>query len=653
VVCSIISIPFSSKDLTMPVHPVLSAVTQRVIERSRPYRAIYLERVETAQRQGVQRSALSCTNLAHGFAAFPPNDKLVLKQQKNPSVAIVSAYNDMLSAHQPFERFPHIIKEAVRAAGGVAQFAGGVPAMCDGVTQGQPGMELSLFSRDTIAMATAIALSHNMFDAAVYLGVCDKIVPGLLIGALHFGHLPAVFIPAGPMTSGMSNPEKSKIRQLYAQGKIGRDELLEAEAQSYHGAGTCTFYGTANSNQMLMEVMGLHLPGAAFITPNTALRDALTAEAARRAVEISGRGTSYTPVGHVVDEKAIVNAVVALLATGGSTNHTLHLVAIAKAAGIVIDWDDFNTLSAVVPLLARIYPNGDADINHFHAAGGAAFVMRELLDAGLLHDDVTTVLGRGLRAHCAEPFLQDEKVVWRPVPKLSGDENVVRTMAKPFSADGGMRLLSGNLGRAVVKVSAVKPQYRVVEAPAIVFDSQEAFMHAFHAGELERDFVAVVRFQGPRANGMPELHALTPALGSLQDAGRRVALVTDGRMSGASGKVPAAIHVSPEALAGGALGRVRSGDLIRLDAEAGVLQALVPDAEWAARSIEAADLSSNQSGMGRELFAMFRLSVSSAEEGGTTFGLPPLVVPASAEINLPHREAEPFSDEDTLVKNTL
>ncbi len=637
----------------MPLHAVLSEVTDRIIEKSRPYRRTYLDHLETARRQGVQRGALSCTNLAHGFAAFPANDKLKLKQQKNPSVAIVSSYNDMLSAHQPFERFPQIIKDAVREAGGVAQFAGGTPAMCDGVTQGQPGMELSLFSRDTIAMATAVALSHNMFDAAVYLGICDKIVPGLLIGALHFGHLPAVFIPGGPMTSGMSNPEKSRIRQLYAQGKLGRDELLEAESQSYHGAGTCTFYGTANSNQMLMEVMGLHLPGAAFITPNTPLRDALTAAAARRAVEISAHGDTYMPVGHVVDEKCIVNAVVALLATGGSTNHTLHLVAIAKAAGIVIDWDDFSQLSAVVPLVARIYPNGDADVNHFHAAGGTGFVIRELLDAGLLHDDVNTILGRGLRAHCAEPFLENQSVVWRSAPQRSADENVVRGAASPFSADGGLRLLTGNLGRAVIKVSAVKPQYRIVEAPAIVFNSQEEFLHAYKAGELERDFVAVVRFQGPRANGMPELHALTPALGSLQDAGRHVALVTDGRMSGASGKVPAAIHVSPEVLAGGALGRVRTGDMIRLDAEAGVLQALVPDAEWSKRMAEPADLSSNQVGMGRELFALFRNAVSTAEEGAATFGLPPLVAPVSAEINLPNEKAEPFSDEDTQVKQTL
>ncbi|WP_151637307.1 phosphogluconate dehydratase [Noviherbaspirillum aerium] len=632
------------------VHPVLDAVTRRIIQRSAPYRASYLARIEAARQKGVHRGALACTNLAHGFAAFPANDKLMLKQVKAPSVAIVSAYNDMLSAHQPFEHFPHIIKEAVRAAGAVAQFAGGTPAMCDGVTQGQPGMELSLFSRDAIAMATAIALSHNMFDAAVYLGVCDKIVPGLLIGALHFGHLPAVFIPAGPMTTGISNAEKAKTRQLYAQGKVGREALLESESQSYHSAGTCTFYGTANSNQMLMEVMGLHLPGTAFITPGTPLRDALTAAAARRAVEISEQGGTYIPVGRVVDEKSIANAIVALLATGGSTNHTLHLVAMARAAGIVIDWNDFDELSGVVPLLARIYPNGDADVNHFHAAGGTGFVIRELLDAGLLHDDVTTILGQGLRAHCTEPFLEGDSVVWRPAAEKSGDDKVLRTASEPFSPDGGLRLMSGNLGRAVIKVSAVKPQHRIVEAPAIVFNSQEELMEAYKAGQLDRDFVAVVRYQGPRANGMPELHAMTPALANLQDAGRRVALVTDGRMSGASGKVPAAIHVSPEVLAGGPLGKVRTGDVIRLDAETGTLQALVPQEEWDRRDIEAADLSASQVGMGRELFALFRNGVSAAEEGAATFGLPPaLHLPEEQHNTLATPQAVNYSDEDSLI----
>jgi len=616
----------------MSLNATLASVTRRIAERSRPYRTAYLARLDAARHEGVQRGALSCTNLAHGFAAFPANDKLKLKQDRAPSIAIVSSYNDMLSAHQPFERFPQIIKDAIREDGGVAQFAGGVPAMCDGITQGQTGMELSLFSRDAIAMGTAVALSHNMFDAALYLGVCDKIVPGLLIGALHFGHIPAVFVPAGPMTSGMTNSEKVKIRQLYTEGKIGRAELLEAESKSYHDAGTCTFYGTANSNQMLMEAMGLHLPGAAFITPNTPMRDVLTAAAAKQALKITAQGQQYTPVGRLVDEKSIVNAIVALLATGGSTNHTLHLVAIAKAAGLVIDWDDFSKLSSVVPLVTRIYPNGTADVNHFHAAGGTGFVLRELIDAGLMHDDVMTILGQGLRAHCTEPLLEDGKVTWKATPKDSGDDTVLRPAANPFSADGGLKLLQGNLGRSVIKVSAVKHEHRAVQAPAIVFHSQEAFMKAFKAGELDKDFVAVLTFQGPRANGMPELHALTPALGILQDKGRHVALVTDGRMSGASGKVPAAIHVTPEVLAGGPLGFVRTGDMIRLDAEAGILEALVSEAEWAARTSDTANLAGNQTGMGRELFSVFRANVSAAEEGGTSFGLPPILENEKATV---------------------
>jgi phosphogluconate dehydratase len=636
----------------MALHPVVEAVTDRIIKRSSASRAAYLAHLDAARVQGVQRSALSCTNLAHGFAAFPANDKLKLKEYRKPSIAIVSAYNDMLSAHQPFETFPAIIKDAVRKVDAVAQFAGGVPAMCDGVTQGQPGMELSLFSRDTIAMSTAIALSHNMFDAALYLGVCDKIVPGLLIGALHFGHLPAVFVPAGPMTTGMSNKDKARIRQLYAQGKATREELLEGEAQSYHGAGTCTFYGTANSNQMLMEIMGLHLPGAAFITPGTPLRDGLTAAAAQRAVAITQQGGSYTPVGHVVDEKCIVNAVVGLLATGGSTNHTLHLVAMARAAGIVIDWNDFNELSGIVPMLTRIYPNGDADVNHFHAAGGTGFVIRELLDAGLLHDDVTTILGKGLRAHCTEPFLDGDKVFWKDAVAVSADDSVLRPASAPFAKDGGMILVSGNLGRAVMKISAVKEEHRIVEAPALTFNSQEDFMHAYKEGKLDRDFVAVLRFQGPRANGMPELHALTPALANLQDAGRHVALVTDGRMSGASGKVPAAIHVSPEILAGGPLGLVRDGDIIRLDATTGTLEALVPADVWAARKQATADLSSSHIGMGRELFAMFRSTISEAEKGAATFPLPSPIqtivdIHATADIG----DTVPGSDEDFLIKN--
>jgi phosphogluconate dehydratase len=638
----------------MPLHPVLEKVTARVTQRSRVSRGAYLAHLEAARVKGrTQRGTLSCTNLAHGFAAFPANDKLVLKEVKKPSVAIISAYNDMLSAHQPFETFPAIIKDAVRKAGAVAQFAGGTPAMCDGVTQGQPGMELSLFSRDAIAMSAAIGLSHNMFDSVLYLGVCDKIVPGLLIGALHFGHLPAVFVPAGPMTSGLSNKEKAAIRQRYAQGKATREELLEGEAQSYHGAGTCTFYGTANSNQLLMEIMGLHLPGAAFINPGTPLRDALTAAAAQHAARITEMGNEYMPVGHIVDEKSIINAVVGLLATGGSTNHTLHLVAIAKAAGVVIDWDDFNELSSVVPLLCRIYPNGDADVNHFHAAGGTGFVIRELLDAGLLHEDVNTILGKGLRKHCAEPFLNDDAtgVIFKDAPLKSADEKVLRGAADPFSKDGGMVLVQGNLGRAIMKVSAVKEEHRIVEAPALVFDSQEAFMAAYKAGKLDRDFVAVIRFQGPKANGMPELHALTPALANLQDAGRKVALVTDGRMSGASGKVPAAIHVSPEILAGGPLGLVRDGDIIRLDAATGTLEALVSSDVWHGRSMAQADLSPNQIGMGRELFSMFRNTVCAAEQGATSFPLPSPIqttVPLHGEDNVGN--TVPGSDEDFLAK---
>jgi phosphogluconate dehydratase len=638
----------------MAVHPVVEQVTNRIIKRSRPSRQAYLAHLDAARIQGVQRSALSCTNLAHAFAAFPANDKLKLREYKQPSVAIVSSYNDMLSAHQPFEYFPKVIKEAVREVGAVAQFAGGVPAMCDGVTQGQPGMELSLFSRDTIAMSTAVALSHNTFDASLYLGICDKIVPGLLIGALHFGHIPGIFVPGGPMTSGLSNKEKAAIRQRYAKGEATREELLEGEAKSYHGAGTCTFYGTANSNQMLMEMMGLHLPGAAFITPGTPLRDALTAEAARHAVKISQQGGDYRPIGHIVDEKSIVNAIVALHATGGSTNHTLHIIAIARAAGIVVDWNDFDELSKVVPSLTRIYPNGEADVNYFQAAGGPGFVIRELLDAGLAHEDVNTILGRGLRAHCKEPFLEGGQVVWKDVPAKSGDETVLRGASNPFSDNGGMVLVKGNLGRAVMKISAVKKEHHVVEAPALTFDSQDDFMHAYKAGHLNKDFVAVIRFQGPRANGMPELHALTPALSNLQDAGYHVAMVTDGRMSGASGKVPAAIHVSPEILAGGPLGLVRDGDIIRVDATAGTLEALVPADVWAARTQATADLSKSHIGMGRELFAMFRSHSSPAEEGAATFPLPsPLETTSPLHEGADSGEIMPGSDEDFLFrKNT-
>jgi len=604
----------------MVLDPVVAAVTERILARSFATRTAYLQRVAKARISGAMRGSISCTNLAHAFAAERPNDKLALREIRKPNIGIVSAYNDMLSAHQPLARFPDIIKKAAREAGAVAQFAGGVPAMCDGVTQGQPGMELSLFSRDVIAMSTAIALSHNVFDAVLCLGVCDKIVPGLLIGALHFGHLPTIFVPAGPMTSGLSNDEKAKIRQQFAEGKLDRAALLEAESRAYHGPGTCTFYGTANSNQFLMEIMGLHLPGAAFITPNTPLRDALTSAAAKRAAEISHLGNAYTPLAEIVDERAIVNGIVGLLATGGSTNHTIHIVAIARAAGIIINWDDFDALSGVVPLLARIYPNGSADINHFHAAGGAGFTIRELLNAGLLHGDVRTVAGDGLMHYSHEPTLQDDKLSWRTAPQHSLDENVLRPATHPFSTDGGLKVLRGNLGRAVIKVSAVKPSHRIIEAPAIVFNDQDDVLASFKRGELQRDFVAVVLFQGPRANGMPELHKLTPALSSLQDAGFQVALVTDGRMSGASGKVPAAIHVSPECLLGGAIGRVRTGDMIYLDADNGILEARVAAEVWSSRSLATADLSSNQFGMGRELFASARSNALTAEQGAATFG---------------------------------
>jgi phosphogluconate dehydratase len=592
-----------------PLHARVREVTERIRERSRHSRGAYLAAVEEQFANGAMREALSCTNLAHGFAAADPNDKEKLKVARWPNIAIVSAYNDMLSAHQPLEAFPHLIKLAAREAGAVAQFAGGVPAMCDGVTQGQPGMELSLFSRDVIAMSTAIALSHGMFDGALCLGVCDKIVPGLVMGALKFGHLPTIFVPAGPMTSGIPNKEKARIRQLFAEGKVGREALLESEAASYHGPGTCTFYGTANSNQMMMEVMGLHLPGAAFVNPNTPLRDALTSAAARRAARITALGHEY------LDERAIVNAIVGLLATGGSTNHTMHIVAMAAAAGIIVNWDDFSDLSDVVPLLARIYPNGPADVNHFHAAGGMGFLIRQLLSVGLLHGNTMTVMGRGLEAYTEEPWLSPHGLAWRPAPETSGDENVLRPIGNPFSPDGGLKLLMGNLGRAVIKTSAVQPQHRVVEAPALVFGDQEAVMQAFRQGTLNRDCVVVVRFQGPRANGMPELHQLTPALTSLQGKGYQVALVTDGRMSGASGAVPAAIHVTPEALAEGPLAKLADGDIIRLDSYAGVLEARVNRDVLAKRTPASPNRSGHDSGFGRELFATFRAVASDAESG--------------------------------------
>ena len=611
--------------MTTPLHPVVAEVTARIVERSAPGRTAYLDRIRAAGDRGPARGRLACANLAHGFAASDAPAKQALRGHTKPNVAIVSAYNDMLSAHQPFETYPRELKQAVIRAGGIAQFAGGVPAMCDGITQGRDGMQLSLYSRDVIAMSTAIALSHDMFDGALMLGVCDKIVPGLLIGALSFGHLPTVFVPAGPMESGLPNGEKAKVRQLYAEGKVGRDELLEAEAASYHSAGTCTFYGTANSNQLLMEVLGLHLPGSSFVNPGTPLREALTRAAGARVTEITPQGGEPTPIGEIVDEKAIVNACVALLASGGSTNHTLHLVAIARAAGITVTWDDLSDLSAVVPSLAKIYPNGEADVNHFHAAGGIAFLVHTLLRSGLLHDDVRTVAGHGLWRYTTEPRLRGEELTWEEGPKTSLDTTVLRPADDPFTPDGGLKLLSGPLGRAVIKTSAVKPEHRVVTAPALVFDHQDELLRAFGDGELDgRDFVAVIRYQGPAANGMPELHKLTPALGVLQDRGQKVAIVTDGRMSGASGKVPAAIHVTPEAALGGPLARVHDGDEIIVDANAGLLDLHVDRAELSDRPATGrAPQGPEWTGTGRELFAAFRATVGSADTGASVFpGVP-------------------------------
>lgn len=609
------------------MHPVIQEVTDRLVERSRPSRTAYLNRLhaeaEAARLRGPARASLGCANLAHGFAAVGESDKRDLRANVKPGVAIVSSYNDMLSAHQPYEAYPAILKAAVRKAGGVAQFAGGVPAMCDGVTQGRAGMELSLYSREVIAMATAIALSHDMFDASLMLGVCDKIVPGLLIGALHFGHLPTVFVPAGPMASGLPNKVKARTRQLFAEGKVGKDELLDAEAKSYHSPGTCTFYGTANSNQVMIEVMGLHLPGSTFVNPRTELREALTRAAGRRAVELTAHGPEYTPVGEVVDEKAIVNACVALLATGGSTNHTMHIVAIAAAAGIELLWDDLAALSKAVPLLTRMYPNGQADVNHFQAAGGMQVLIGDLLDAGLLHGDVLTVAGRGLDHYRSAAELKEGELVWQERTEGSTDLDVLRPVSDAFSADGGIHMLDGNLGRAVSKVSAVKDEHLVIEAPAKVFDDQLELLRAFDAGELDgQDFVAVIRYQGPSANGMPELHKLTPPMAVLLDRGQRVAIVTDGRMSGASGKVPAAIHLSPEAADGGPIALVRDGDPIRLDAAAGTLELLVPAAELAARPVQGAPLTDAQwVGTGRELFGAFRRAAGPAERGAGVFAL--------------------------------
>jgi phosphogluconate dehydratase len=597
------------------LHPRVATVTERIRERSWAEREDYLARMDAATEKGPNRSRLSCTNLAHGFAGADAGDKAAIRALRWPNLAIINSYNDMLSAHQPLERYPVILRTAAREAGATAQMAGGVPAMCDGITQGMPGMELSLFSRDVIAMATGVSLAHGMFDATLCLGVCDKIVPGLLIGALAFGHLPTIFVPGGPMPSGVPNKDKARIRKLFAEGKVEREALLESEAGSYHTAGTCTFYGTANSNQMLMEVMGLHLPGSAFVSPNTPLRDALTAFAAKRAAQITALGTDYRPLARMVDERAMVNAVVGLLATGGSTNHTLHLIAIARAAGLILDWEDFDQLSQVVPLLARIYPNGAADVNHFHAAGGMGFLVRELLDAGLMHADVSTVVGEGLRSYAQEPWLSPQGLAWRDAPAVSGDTSVLRPASDPFSKDGGMKLLRGNLGRAVIKTSAVADAHRIVEAPARLFNDQQEVLQAFKAGQLDCDAVVVVRYQGPRANGMPELHQLTPALALLQDRGFHVALVTDGRMSGASGNVPAAIHVTPEAIDGGPLAKLRDGDVIRLDSHTGILEAKVTAAALHARTVEPVDLTGNDSGMGRELFRLFRTYAAGAEQG--------------------------------------
>ncbi|MDB5479441.1 MAG: 6-phosphogluconate dehydratase [Caulobacteraceae bacterium] len=601
-------------EITTSIHPTVAAVTERIVRRSAPTRRAYLDLIARQREGGVDRPMLSCGNLAHGFAAAG-DDKPAIRAGRAMNIAIVTAYNDMLSAHQPYGRYPEAIKLYAREAGVTAQVAGGVAAMCDGVTQGQVGMELSLFSRDTIALSTAVALSHGMFEGALLLGICDKIVPGLLIGALRFGHLPVIMVPSGPMPSGLANKEKQRVRALYAEGKASRDELLEAEAASYHGAGTCTFYGTANSNQMLMEVMGLHMPGAAFVNPGTRLRQALTRAAVHRLAEIGWDGPDYRPLGRCIDEKAVVNAAVGLMATGGSTNHAIHLPAIARAAGIVIDWGDLEELSHVTPLLARIYPNGSGDVNQFEAAGGMAFTIRELLGAGLLHRDLLTVAADDLSAYARAPALEADALTWRDAPARSRDETMLRPAAAPFSPDGGMRLLTGNLGRAIIKTSAVAEEHLTIEAPARVFTDQESVQAAFKAGELDRDVVVVVRFQGPRANGMPELHKLTPALGVLLDRGHKVALVTDGRMSGASGKVPAAIHLSPESFCDGPIGKLRDGDIVRLCARAGVLAAKVDPAAWEARTNAPAP--PPEMGTGRELFAFMRAGADAPERGAS------------------------------------
>ncbi|KHS48417.1 phosphogluconate dehydratase [Novosphingobium subterraneum] len=599
---------------SVALHPIVERVTQRIIERSRPTRTAYLDLIERSREQGLNRPQLSCGNLAHGFAASG-EDKTLIKSGKAMNIGIVTAYNDMLSAHQPYGRYPEQIKIFAREVGATAQVAGGVPAMCDGVTQGQDSMELSLFSRDNIAMAAVVGLSHAMFEGALLLGICDKIVPGLLIGSLRFGHLPTILVPAGPMPSGLPNKEKVRIRQLYAEGKVGRDELLESESASYHSPGTCTFYGTANSNQMMMEMMGLHMPGSSFVQPGLKLRQELTRAAVHRITRIGWDGDDYRPLGLCVDEKAIVNAIAGLLATGGSTNHVIHLPAIARAAGIQIDWDDMDELSRAVPLIASVYPNGAGDVNAFAAAGGMPYVIRELIGAGLAHADIMTVYGKSLEEGAQEPVMDGDTLKWRAAPEVSGDEKMLRPVAAPFQQEGGFRLLKGNLGRGTIKVSAVDPSRWTIEAPCRVFSDQNDVLAAFKAGELEKDVVVVVRFQGPASNGMPELHKLTPPLGVLQDRGFKVALVTDGRMSGASGKVPAAIHVSPEAKTGGPLAKLRDGDIVRVCADTGELAALVDAAEWSAR--ENAPAPEAAMGVGRELFALMRLHSDEAERGGS------------------------------------
>lgn len=605
----------------MSLHPKIEAITARIVKRSAPSRAAYLAGIDQAVRNGPNRTPLSCANLAHVFAACGDTDKARLRADATPNLGIITAYNDMLSAHQPYEHYPERIRALARSLGATAQVAGGVPAMCDGVTQGRGGMELSLFSRDVIAQAAAIGLSHDAFDAALYLGICDKIVPGLLIGALAFGHLPALFVPAGPMPAGIPNKKKAEVRERYAAGEATREELLEVEAQSYHSAGTCTFYGTANSNQVLLEAMGVQLPGSSFINPGTPLRTALDDEAVHRVLKMTALGDEYRPLGRLIDERAIVNAVVALMATGGSTNHTIHWIAVARAAGVALTWDDMDQLSQVVPLLARVYPNGEADVNRFQAAGGVPFVFRELLDAGLMHD-LATVVPEGMRAFTREPRLEGGVLTSVPAPAVSGDESVVRTAAAPFEAQGGLRLLRGNIGRGLIKLSAVKPEYRYIEAQAVVVDAPQKLNKLHAAGVLPRDFVAVVTYQGPRANGMPELHSLAPLLGMLQNQGRKVALVTDGRLSGASGKIPAAIHVTPEAARGGAIGKVRDGDIVRLDSEAGTLEVLVDAAEFAAREV-AANTSPALHDLGRNLFANSRALVGPADQGALSISCGP------------------------------